>query len=355
MKSSHKTNKSRAPKAVLIALAVVLILGVGVTGAVALKLQSLTKGSVAIATRPSEPTSSAVPTTSATETQLPTIDGTPADIDVDYDVDVIDPANEPIYQVVPIDANTINIILLSSDARPGEKGGRSDSMMLMSYNRKMGAIKLTSFMRDSWVRIEGHGWNRINAAYSFGGIGLAVNTVNENFDLDVQNYVTIRFEQFISIVDQMGGVSLKLSKAEIDYINRANPSTPMDPVAGVKLLNGAQTLTHCRNRSVGNGDFDRTRRQRDTMVAILQKMKQQRDPVKITKLLTVALDQITTNMKANEIFTLVREALGNSKLSFDEARVPFDKTWHYANEGGRSVIAIDLVKNKTLLNQFLYG
>lgn len=282
------------------------------------------------------------------------IDGMPVDIDVDYDVNVSDLSNEPIYKVVPVDANTVNIILLSSDARPGEKGGRSDSIMLMSYNRKMGTVKLTSFMRDTWVRIEGHGWNRINAAYSFGGVGLSVNTVNDNFGLDIQNYVTIRFEQFISIVDQLGGVSLKLSKAEIEYINRANPSTPLSTIAGIKQLNGAQALSHCRNRSVGNGDFDRTRRQRETMVAILQKMKQQRDPVKITKLVTFALDQITTNMKPNEIFTLVLEVLGNSKLSLDDARVPFDKSWHYANEGGRSVIAIDLDKNRSLLHKFLY-
>lgn len=135
MKSSQKNNKGiRIPRAILVGLVVVLILGVGMMGAIALKLQSLTKDTVAIVTKPSDSTQA--PTTTQTETQLPVIDGTPADIDTDYDVDVEDPTLEPIYEVPQVDVNTVNILLLSSDARPGEKGGRSDSMMLMTYNRK---------------------------------------------------------------------------------------------------------------------------------------------------------------------------------------------------------------------------
>lgn len=355
MKSKRQVSKSkRLRKTLFISLGVVIAVGLLVSGVVALKLKSLTKDTVAIVTRPSESQSPTGIATEPSQSPLPSIDGIPDDIDVDYDVEVDNPVEAPIYEAPPTDPNIINVLMLSSDARPGEKNGRSDSMMLLSYNRKSGALKLVSFLRDTWVRIDGHGWNRINAAFAFGGIGLSVNTVNENFNLDIQNYVTIRFEQFITIVDQIGGISLKLTKSEIEYINRANPSKPLSTNAGVKLLNGAQALTHSRNRSVGNGDFDRTRRQRDTMNAVLQKMKQQRDPVKITKIINSALKNVSTNMKSNDIIELAIEALGNKDLSLAQTRVPFDKTWHYANESGRSVIAIDLAENRRLLHQFLY-
>lgn len=350
----HKSKSKNFRRVILTILAVILCVVIIIAGAFMIRLQALSKGAVAIVSKPGDQAGSTTSTSPVSETTLAPIDGTPSDIDVDYNVDVDDPTIEPIYQKVPVDENTINILILSSDARPGEKGGRSDSMMLITYNRKQSTIKLTSFMRDSWVRIDGHAWNRINAAFSFGGIGLAINTVNENFGLDIQNYVTIRFEQFISIVDQLGGVAVKLTKAEIDYINQSNPDRLLDTTPGLKLLNGSQTLIHCRNRHIGNGDFDRTRRQRETLLAVLQKLRQQRDPIALTKLMSFALDNVSTNMKANELFTLALEALGSAKLTLDEAQIPFDKTWHYANEDGRSVIAIDLAKNRTMLQKFLY-
>lgn len=287
-------------------------------------------------------------------TPLPVIAGTPSDIDIDYDVPVENPKKDPIYEASPADRNVINIVLLSSDARPGEKVGRSDSIMILSYNRKTTTLRMVSVMRDTWVSIEGHDWNRINAAFSYGGIGLSVNTLNDSFGLDIQNYAMIRFEQFITVVDQMGGVPVSLSTAEIEYINLAYSGSDLGTAPGYKQLNGAQALIHCRNRKVGNGDFDRTRRQRNTMLAILYKMRQQHNPVTLTRLVNYALGQINTNMKASEILALSLEALNADNLTFREARVPFDNTWHYASENGRSVIAIDIAKNRERLHAFLY-
>lgn len=331
-----------------------------------IKVNALSRNTVPIvsATIESQPTDNisltagSATSTAATiaETTLETIIDTPTDLDVDYDVDVITPATAPIYKQNKLDQNLVNVLFLSSDARAGQKSGRSDSMILFSYNRQQKSVKLTSFLRDTWVRIEGHGWNRINAAFSYGGVGLAVNTVNQNFGLDIQNYVTIRFEQFISIVDQLGGVAVNLTAPEIAYINQANPDAPLEATAGVKELNGAQALTHCRNRKVGgNGDFDRVRRQRETMLAILSELKDLRDPVALARLISFTLDHVETNMKPDEIFTLATEVLTADDLSSQTARVPFDKTWHYANESGRSVIQIDLAKNKSLLHDFIYG
>lgn len=294
--------------------------------------------------------------TPAPEETLQPLDTEPLDIGEDYDAEVPDVAqNIPIYQRIPIDENIINVLLVGVDAHPGETGSRSDTTMLVSYNRQEGTIQLVSFMRDIWTRIPDHGWNRINAAQAFGGVGLTINTINENYDLDIQRYITIRFEQFTSIVDELGGVKVTLTKKEIDYINNALPGEQsLDDTPGVKLLNGKQALVHCRNRKTGGGDFERTRRQREFMLAVFQKVKQKKSVTALTSLLTFVLNSVETNMKPDELFTLGMEVVtGDPTLS--AGRIPFDNTWQYASKDGRSVITIDLEKNKKMLHELLYG
>ncbi|HAL74484.1 MAG TPA: hypothetical protein DCM45_05250 [Clostridiales bacterium] len=327
------------------AIVIVVIIGFAIS-----KLMALNEGAVPVVTRPTTDTTETLP-----ETTLPTFEGIPSDIDIDYTVEVTNPSIAPIYQVVPIDEKVINILLIGYDARPGELTGRSDTQLLMSYNRDQGSLKMVSFMRDTWVPIEGHDWDRINAAFSYGGIGLAINTLNDVFDLDVQNYVIVRFEEFVNIVDQIGGIDLELSEKEIEFINKYANSTQLDTTPGLKHLNGSQTLSHSRNRYVGNGDFTRTQRQRDVMVTIFRKMMKEKDPVVISQLVSFALENVRTNMKPDEVFTLSLEILGHKNLAMSQARVPFDKTWHYANEDGRSVLGVNLEKNVSLLHEFLYS
>ena len=319
------------------------------------RVSGMTRGQIAVATMPADlaglVSAEPQPTLKPLETE-------PPDIDVDYDVDISPDkalADEPIYKQVPIDEEIVNILLIGVDARPGEQRSRSDTTMLVSYNRVDNSVKLISLLRDTWIQIPGHSWNRINAAHVFGGIGLTANTININFDLDVQKYVSVRFEQFAGIVDALGGVDVKLTEKEIAYINAALPTeTPISVGAGIKLLNGKQALTHCRNRKTGGGDFERTRRQREFMLAVFTKLKKEKSIPTLTGLLRFALDNVETNISANEIFTLAVEAVAGAP-ALSSARIPFDKTWKYADKDGRSVIAIDLEKNKKLLHELLYA
>lgn len=86
----------------------------------------------------------------------------------------------------------LNILVLGTDSRNVTLDrGRSDTMIVVSYNKKEGTIKMVSLLRDALIPIEGYGWNRINTAYFFGGVGLAVNTVNQLFGLDIQSFVVV--------------------------------------------------------------------------------------------------------------------------------------------------------------------
>lgn len=286
--------------------------------------------------------------------RLERIEGTPSDIDEDHFSDVPEPTQEPIYNQVPINGNVINVLLLGTDVRPNQKSnGRTDSIMLLSYNRNTRTAKLISFMRDVWLHIPGRGWDRINASFTYGNIGLTVNTINKNFNLDIQNYLVIDFEGFKKIVDKLGGIEVMLDEKEIKYINDRS-SRQLTKEAGMKLLNGEQMLIHCRNRKTGGGDFERTQRQRDVMLSFFNKAKTIKDPVLFAQVLSYALKHVQTNMTPDIIFTLGLEILTSKEFKMEQGRIPFDNTWRYASKDGKSVISIDLSENIHLLHDCLY-
>lgn len=131
------------------------------------------------------PTPSAKPTPSPTPTPTPT------------------PTPEPEMVDVEVDDDVVNILLLGMDARSYDVYSRSDTMILASYNKTKHEVKLVSFLRDSWVDIPGYGWNRLNAATAFGGPELLIDTLKTNFDLDIDHYAQIKFDDFKEIIDRL--------------------------------------------------------------------------------------------------------------------------------------------------------
>ncbi|MDD2457258.1 MAG: LCP family protein [Eubacteriales bacterium] len=247
----------------------------------------------------------------------------------------------------------VNILLIGSDARLGLDGARSDSMIMLTFDRDTKQIKLLSFMRDMYVAIPGHGSTKINAAFNYGGEPLLTETLRNNFDVALETYITIRFENFIAVVDQIGGIDLYLTQPEIDYINAEIGGIPDGE--GVKHLTGAQTLSHTRNRRVGNGDFTRTARQRATIKAIFSQIKNQGDAATLAGLVGYAIGNVKTNISADQLLSLATEVISAGDVSFADARVPFDGTWEYATKSGASVIAVDFAANQEKIRTFIDG
>lgn len=112
-------------------------------------------------------------------------------------------------------------------------------MMILSYNRKLRTAKLVSLLRDTWIYIPNRDtWNRINTAYFFGGVGLAINTVNSNFGMDIQYYVKVDFESLKEIVDTVGGIDVYLTEREVEYINNSAENDVLPVKEGWQHLNG---------------------------------------------------------------------------------------------------------------------
>lgn len=269
------------------------------------------------------------------------------------------PTNTAINQLqaktqTPAETRTLDLLIFGTDRRPGESGnGRSDIIMVVSVNPETGQIKLASILRDTWVSIPGHGWDRINAAYSYGGIELATQTVNEVFGLTIQNYVVLEFDDLEAIIDRIGGVDVPLTKQEIRFINRDDPNVQIPVEEGTYHINGTQALVHCRNRWTGEGDFERTQRQRDVLFAILEATKVQMDESNPISLLLYLMKQVDTNLKAKEVLPLGADLLKKPDITFLEESVPFEGTWIHEQKGDRSVLVVDIQENEKQLHEFL--
>jgi len=162
----------------------------------------------------------------------------------------------------PADQPGSNVLLVGSDARPGEtERGRTDSIMVLHTGS--GPSVLTSFPRDSLVEIPGYGRTKINAAYVYGGPPLLVQTIEQNTGMHIDGYVEIGFEGLVDVVDAFGGVELC---PEEDLKDK---DSHLDISAGCQNVNGETALAYSRNRkSYANGDIARGEAQREVIGAI---------------------------------------------------------------------------------------
>lgn len=257
-----------------------------------------------------------------------------------------------------VDANSLktdkkvtNILLLGVDRRSTkETSYRSDSMMLLTIDGNNKKIKLTSFMRDSWVDIPGKGHSRLNSACSWGGYQLVKDTIEYNFGIKIDHYALVDFKIFETIVDKIGGVDVEVTKAESNFMKDKFTVPYGDSVH----LSGAQALWYCRIRKL-DSDFMRTKRQRKVMTAMLQKL--QKENIKtLVSLAEEILPLVETDMTKNDIIMLgLKNATSLLKFNIDQMRIPAEDTWKNATVSGMAVLKLDMDKNKAALEQFLYG
>ena len=270
------------------------------------------------------------------------------------DADDVDP-NADEVQIAREDQknkDVINVLLVGSDSRdPNAELGRSDTMILASFNKAEGKATALSFLRDSLVEIDGHGQSKLGHTFAYGGVGLTINTINKQFGLDVQDYVIINFENLVEIIDQLGGIQVMLTEEEAAYY-RENGMP--DIVAGNVTLTGSQALAHARNRSLDN-DFGRTERQRDVIYGIYNKVLEQRnDPSTLLSLIQFCMTQVSTNMSVTELYEMAMDVLSVDNLKTQQAAIPAEGTYEFGTYEEMSVLNIDLEANKDYIQELLY-
>ncbi len=267
------------------------------------------------------------------------------------------------------DKKVLNIMLFGVDEDSSEFG-RSDTMLLLSIDSRHKKLKMTSFQRDTFVYVpdpEGSYHTKLTNAFSYGGVPLAVSTIEANFGIQIDRYATVNFETFKAIVDILGGVEIELTDREILYINcqiaQNHQTEYLDAVAGLVTLNGQQALWYARNRGgdVINGvefyegtDWDRTERQRKFLTAVIDDMKSA-SLGEIVSIVNQVGPYITTNLNKTEIMSLVANSPAYLRYSVEQCSMPSEGNWGYEdNFAGNVIYVYDWESARSDLAQFIY-
>ncbi len=272
--------------------------------------------------------------------------------DPDFTGETIDPGdvdwgsnNEPVIN----EKHIINIMLIGQDRRPGEGRQRSDVMILCTLNTDTKELTMTSFMRDMYVQIPGYDDNRMNACYAFAGMKLLNKCMETNFGIHVDGNLEVDFNGFTDVINAIGGVDINLSNSEANHLITHGFSAS----AGMNHLSGEAALMYARNRSVGNGDFTRTQRQRKLVSAVVEKCRGM-SVAQLNSLLETVLPMITTDMTNQQIWNYMAAILPILKdLKLNTQQIPADGTFKYASIRGMSVLLPDLEANRKILKSIM--
>ena len=259
-----------------------------------------------------------------------------------------------------------NVLLIGTDSRDlSQERGRSDSMILASINKKTRELTLTSFLRDSYVYIDDeYGYGKLNAAYSYGGAGLLMDTIESNYGVRIDDYILISFAACANVIDAVGGVKLDLSDEEADAVNEILISEVNELMGddrnddlldggGEQKLDGKQALSYSRIRYVGNADFERASRQRTVMTQVLKKAAV--NPVAMARIFVTALPELSTNLSVGKSYGYtLRVPFLLIGYQLKTQQIPADDTFYGDDVDGESVLRVDCDANRQVLKDTIY-
>lgn len=249
---------------------------------------------------------------------------------------------------VTSDPQVYNILLIGSDKANDDGSTRSDSMILLSIDSKNKMLKFTSFMRDMWVTIPNYGNAKLNAAYAYGGAPLLMDTIEKNFKVKIDNYITVNFDMFEALIDGLGGVDVDITEAEADFINR---TTHAKVSAGPNRLNGDYALIYCRIRKL-DSDFNRTYRQRKVMASIFNRAAKR--PFSLLFSADDVLENISTDISPMKMTVLSFGAIRFLTYSYGQMRIPLDNGYYDEMIDGQAALVIDFDANIKAIQNFIY-
>lgn len=257
-----------------------------------------------------------------------------------------------------------NIALFGLDSREGEIDGgvQSDCIMIASINNETNDVKLMSVYRDTLLRQADGSYEKANSAYNKGGPEAAISLLNRNFDLDIQNYMSVNFNALVDVIDLLGGLDIEMTEEEAHYCNGYAYETALvtdhtmdliEETDGVHHLDGVHAVGYARIRYTEGNDFKRTQRQRAVLELVAEKAKQA-DFVTLNRIVDQVFPQVSTSFSASELLGFAANALKYNIV--DTSGFPFQVTTSdtVKNHSGSYVVPIDLSANVVQLHQYLF-
>lgn len=223
----------------------------------------------------------------------------------------------------PSDDHYVNILLIGQDRRPGQGTQRSDSMILVTCNRRTATITMTSIMRDQLVNIPGYGNDKLCHAYQYGGMPLLNQTLTNHFGIRVDGNIEVDFSGFESIINLLGGVDIALSPGEVEYLYQ---EYGQQFTVGMNHMNGKEALIYSRIRGLDN-DYNRAGRQRKVLTCLIDRYKTQNLSTMLN-LLEELLPLVTTDIPKDRLLSYVTELFPMmSRANIENLRIPADGTF----------------------------
>jgi LCP family protein required for cell wall assembly len=293
------------------------------------------------------------------------IASTYAGLKMNNDDSVVFTAPENVPEGWIYDENVVNVLLVGIEQNGG--ANNTDSMMLVSENRETGQLTLVSFLRDTYVEIDGLGvWRKLNYAYSHGdGMSTTINTIQNTYHIFIDGYASVDYASFEDVIDKLGGVDIEITQKEADYLNSTNyisdPSN-RNLTSGVNHFNGNQALGYCRVRKVAtlegvNNDYGRTLRQRKVVSAIFDEYKDQ-NILQIKSTTDSILGSLTSSLTSKQIYTLLSAYNNHRTDSMNSIMIPAEGYFTPKTvDGVGSVLSIAGYEqdNIDILQATLYG
>ena len=256
-------------------------------------------------------------------------------------------------------AETFAIFGVDSRSNQLDKGTRSDSIMIVEVNHDNKTVKIASVFRDCMMNIDGHGYQKVTHAHAFGGPKLAVQTLNENLDLDIKKYVTLNFSSVADIIDEVGGIVQDLDSQEVAEINGSitelnkirgtNSSQIKSP--GTYTLDGTQAVAYSRIRHAAGGDYKRAERQRTVLFKVFESAKQMSTTAKI-KVVSDLIGEVNTNYETDDVLSIFKNL---SEYTIEETTAYPQVFYGGTVDGAWVEVPTSLCDMATGIHKFLYG
>ena len=262
--------------------------------------------------------------------------------EIDPELQAIQANLEQFASTEPItsDGNVYNVILVGLDTTTEDFIGNSDSMILISINYRLEQISMISLMRDTYVDIPGVGYRKLNASYPNGAGPLLCETITENYKVQVDRYVTVDFGNMIDIIDAIGTIEITFTEKEAENANKSirqqcrilglDKDDYLIPGEGPYECNGMQAVAYARIRKVGNADYQRTERQREVLMKLLDKVKTM-SLEDIDRLANELLPMLTHNIPESEFWGLLAKAPELLRYTITQDRIPYDGLFQSVN------------------------
>lgn len=253
---------------------------------------------------------------------------------------------------IPQDRDVYNILLIGTDQRPGDSRGRSDAMIILSINKRTQTVHLTSLMRAMYVAIPGKDWSMLNNAYSWGGADLLLRTIENNLRIKIDDYMAINFSGFTQAIDKVGKISIKLTEAEANHLNK-DATLQATFKAGDNQMDGASALAYARIRKL-DSDFHRTGRQRTVMESLIARTRTL-NAIQMTDLAKSLLPLVNTNLSQSEMLSLLVDMMQARNYPVKQLMLPEEAYRERIYVRKMEMYRFDFARTVEKLHTFIYG